>query len=161
MPGFFPALFVVYNRPYFNESQTVKTIWDRQRNIPRFCNLRGFLFLNAGPINYPMSSLDPLLVTNFGDTFLSGFLDPGSQIGITVFLWHKNSKKFENYEVGLLPYQKVYDVFMVFLPHLQLTYGFAIDQKTLILPRPCEQNNRNGQLCRAYRCEGGETQSCN
>ena len=95
-------------------------------------------------MNCPMSSLDPLLVTNFGDTFLSGFLDPGSQIGITVFLWHKNSKKFENYEVGLLPYQKVYDVFMVFLPHLQLTYGFAIDHNTLILPRPCKQNNRNG-----------------
>ena len=135
MPGFFPALFVVYNRPYFNESQTVKTIWDRQRNTE---------ILQFTAFICRMSSLDPLLVTNFGDTFLSGFLDPGSQIGITVFLWHKNSKKFENYEVGLLPYQKVYDVFMVFLPHLQLTYGFAIDHNTLILPRPCKQNNRNG-----------------
>lgn len=32
MLGFFPALFVVSNRSFFNESQTVKTIWDRQRN---------------------------------------------------------------------------------------------------------------------------------
>ena len=66
-------------------------IYRDSTNIPRYN-----VFLNAGAINYPMSSLDPLLVTNFGDTFLSGFLDPGSQIGITVFLWHKNSKKFEN-----------------------------------------------------------------
>ena len=36
MLGFFPALFVVSNRSFFKESQTVKTIWDRQRNIPRF-----------------------------------------------------------------------------------------------------------------------------
>ena len=58
----------------------------------------------------------------------------------------KEFKKVRKLGGWVVTYQKVYDVFMAFLPHLQLTYGFAIDHNTLILPRPCKQNNRNGQL---------------